>query len=345
MVGLGIAGISICEQLISHQHSFVAIDSGKEGATAKSGGVFNPTILKRFKAAWNSNIFYPVAKQFYEELSIKLGVHFFIEKPILRIFNDIEEQNNWYVASDKKELSPFLSTEHIINTNPAIKAELGYGKVEGTAKIDTDALLNEYKVYLNLLGNLRLEEFEMDKLQVSDNSITYKDITAEQIIFCTGAEVRKNKNFFQKHIIPNKGEYLIIEAPELKEEDFIKGPVYIIPLGNSIYKVGATFEPHPPTNEPTEKAKKEIVQKLEKIIDTEYRILDHIAGIRPTTQDHKPILGALPSQKNILFFTGLGSRGFTMAPHLSAILYEFITSGTPIPDEINLNRFSKSKKH
>jgi len=33
--------------------------------------------------------------------------------PILRKFFSIEEQNNWFVASDKKNLAPFLSTNLI----------------------------------------------------------------------------------------------------------------------------------------------------------------------------------------------------------------------------------------
>jgi pyruvate/2-oxoglutarate dehydrogenase complex dihydrolipoamide dehydrogenase (E3) component len=71
IVGLGIAGISLCEQFQKQNKTFVAIDSGLEGATAKSGGVFNPTVLKRFTAAWDASTFYPAAVDFYAKLSKK----------------------------------------------------------------------------------------------------------------------------------------------------------------------------------------------------------------------------------------------------------------------------------
>src|SRR5690606_15047576 len=133
VVGLGIAGICFCEELRKHDKRFLAIDNGLEGATAKSGGILNPTVLKRFNAAWNVSQFYPVAISFYKELSKKLGQEFFKETPILRIFRSVEEQNNWSVASDKKELQHFLSSQFLKNENPYIKAELGFGEVLGTA--------------------------------------------------------------------------------------------------------------------------------------------------------------------------------------------------------------------
>src|SRR5690606_3296393 len=97
IVGLGIAGISLCEELLKHNKSFTVIDNGTKGSTAKSGGVFNPTVLKRFTAAWNASAFFPAAVNFYTGLSKKLKQKIFTETPILRIFKSVEEQNNWSV--------------------------------------------------------------------------------------------------------------------------------------------------------------------------------------------------------------------------------------------------------
>ena len=52
---------------------------------------------------------------FYSVLEEKLNVQIDFKKPILRKFFSIEEQNNWFAASDKKALAPFLSP--IIITN------------------------------------------------------------------------------------------------------------------------------------------------------------------------------------------------------------------------------------
>src|SRR5690554_477394 len=95
VVGLGIAGISFCEQLERNGKSFMAIDNDQKGATSKSGGVFNPTVLKRFSAAWKSSEFYPASIFFYAEISKKLNEKIIQELSILRIFKSVEEQNNW----------------------------------------------------------------------------------------------------------------------------------------------------------------------------------------------------------------------------------------------------------
>ena len=53
---------------------------------------------------------------------------------------NVLEQNNWMVASDKKELEEFLEPKIIPNNYPHINAPFGLGKVNSTGKIDTIAL-------------------------------------------------------------------------------------------------------------------------------------------------------------------------------------------------------------
>src|SRR5690554_6443465 len=138
VVGLGIAGICMCEELRKHGKNFIAVDNGQKGATANSGGVLNPTVLKRFSAVWNISQFYPVAISFYQSLSEKLNFKVLHKTPLLRIFKNVEEQNNWSVASDKNQLQEFLSANFLPNNNPYIVADLGFGEVLGTAQINTE---------------------------------------------------------------------------------------------------------------------------------------------------------------------------------------------------------------
>lgn len=338
IVGLGIAGICFSEQLQKHNRSFIVIDNGLKGATAMSGGVFNPTVLKRFTAAWNTSQFYPVAFSFYVELAIKLKQDIFTKMPIYRIFKNVEEQNNWSVASDKRELQQFLSPKFIQNGNPSIIESFGFGEVTGTARINTATLLSAYRNYLQSENILLSEELRFDGLKVSDEEITYNNITADKMVFCDGPNVVNNPFSPSNGIIPNKGEYLVIKAPKLNLNVFIKGSFYIIPLGGALYKVGATFSPNDLCSEQSAKAKEEIISKLKSMISCPFEVVGHTVGIRPTTRDRKPLLGSLSNNPRIVFFNGLGSRGFTMAPLLSEILYENVSNGTPIPSEMDIKR-------
>ena len=338
IVGLGIAGITLCEQLQNNGKSFVVIDSGAKGSTAKSGGVFNPTVLKRFTAAWNASAFYLVAINYYKTLSGKLGKDFFVETPIFRIFKSVEEQNNWSVASDKKELRQFLSSEFLKNDNPAIEAPFGYGKILGTAQIQTDILLSEYRNLLLKANSLLAEVFQYNDVFHKENGVVYKNISAKKIIFAEGAQAVENP-FFPKHtLIGNKGEYLIIKVPELKLKTLLKGPVYVIPMGNDQYKVGATYSRDDYSLHTTNEAKEEILLKLKTVINCPFQLIGHTAGVRPTTKDHRPLLGSLKENPNFIFFNGLGSRGFLMAPLLSEILFNYLENDTPIPKEMDILR-------
>jgi len=51
-------------------------------------------------------------------------------------------------------------------------------------------------------------------------------------------------------------------------------------------------------------------------------------------------LGSI-SSREILFFNGLGTRGLGMAPLLSKQLFDYAENNTPLPDEVNIQRFIK----
>ena len=110
IVGLGIAGISICEQLRKNNKSFVVIDA-KSSATSVAGGVVNPCVLKRFNPVWNSDSFFEYAFPFYKNLEAFISQEIVLETRVLKIFASNEDQNNWIVASDKKELEKYLKDE------------------------------------------------------------------------------------------------------------------------------------------------------------------------------------------------------------------------------------------
>ena len=338
IVGLGIAGISLCEQLSKYNKSFLVIDSGVQGSTANSGGVFNPTVLKRFTAAWNASVFFPFAVKFYTGLSEKLNLKIFTETPILRVFKSVEEQNNWSVASDKNELQQFLSAEFLKNANPSVDAPFGFGKVLGTAQIQTDILLSEYRNLLLKTNNLLAEVFQYKDVVQKDNGVIYKNISAKKIIFAEGSKVIDNPFFPKQAIIANKGEYIIIKAPDLHLEELLKGPMYIIPMGNNKYKVGATYSRDDYGPNTTEAAKGEILSNLKTFIDCPFEIVGQTAGVRPTTKDHRPLLGSLAENPNLVFFNGLGSRGFLMAPLLSEILFNFLEDEESLPQEMDIQR-------
>lgn len=335
------AGISFCEVLEQHNKSFKVITDDSQTSSNVAGGLYNPVILKRFTLAWDARAQLDQAIPFYNKLEQKLQTQLDYKLPVLRRFASIEEQNMWFEAADKPQLSHFLSTKIITNKNSAIDAPFGYGEVLHTGRIATKKLLLAYKNYLVEKDLLLQETLLFDQLNVGKDQVSYKGITARNVVFSTGYGQSSNPFFNYLPLNGTKGELLTIKAPDLKEEKVIKSSVFIIPLGNDLYRVGATYKWKDKTNIPTAEAKSELLEKLNTFLKCGYEVVEHVAGIRPTVVDRRPLLGKHPEKDNLYVLNGFGSRGVMTAPKTALDLYNYIENAVPLAKEIDIDRFTK----
>ena len=339
IVGLGLAGISFCEQLEKHGKSFMVVSDDSEQASLVAGGLYNPVILKRFTLAWKADEQMKLALPFYTALEKKLGVKLDYKVPVCRRFTSIEEQNNWFEASDKDGLKEFLSLRIKENRNAFIDAPFGMGEVLHTGRVDTKKLIGAYEGYLKEKGILRRESFNFDHLDTADGSIVYKNIVAQKVVFAEGFGLKNNPFFNYLPLNGTKGELLTIHAPSLKEHGVIKSSVFIIPLKNDLYRIGATYKWKDKTSIPTESSKKELLDKLKTFLRCDFNVVDHVAGVRPTVADRRPLVGRHPKQENLFVLNGLGSRGVLIAPFASKQLYGYIEKSESIDAEMDIKRF------
>ena len=105
IVGSGLAGISFAETAMHHQKSILIIDNHSQSSSLIAGGLYNPVILKRFSEVWQAEQQLEILNQFYQKLESKLNIKVDFKIPLLRKFFSVEEQNNWFAASDNKMLS------------------------------------------------------------------------------------------------------------------------------------------------------------------------------------------------------------------------------------------------
>jgi len=139
-------------------------------------------------------------------------------------------------------------------------------------------------------------------------------------------------------LIPKKGEYIIFKAPQLRLECILKGAFFIIPMGNDLYKAGATFSHGDTSYTVTSRGKDQLVAAVKKMISCPFEVVDQVIGMRPTVKDRRPLLGRISESKPI-FFNGLGTRGLLMAPLLAKQLYNYAENSIPLSEEIDINRY------
>lgn len=339
IVGNGLAGIAFCELLRKHNKDFVVFDNQSQKSSRVAAGLYNPVILKRFTKAWNAELQLELALPKYKELEELLQVKLDYKLPVYRKFTSIEEQNDWFTASDKPVLCDFLSTTLIKNENPSIHAEFGFGEVLHTGRINTSQLITSYSDFLDNENKLYKEEFHHHQLEIEQNSVQYKNISSKCIVFAEGFGLMTNPFFKNLPLDGTKGEMLTIKAPDLKMNFVLKSSVFIVPLGNHLYWIGATYEREEITYSITTEAKDELVDKLKKIINCDFEIIHQVAGIRPTTKDRRPLVGNHPIHKNLFVLNGLGTRGVMVSPYVAKELFNHIENGIDLNKEINIKRF------
>ena len=339
VVGIGLAGISFCEQLKANNKTFLVFDNKSQQSSVVAGGLYNPVVLKRFTSVWKSKEQLQTALPMYADLEKQLNVKLDYKTPVYRKFASLEEQNDWFTASDKPKLSEYLSTNIIKNKNESIDASFGFGEVLQTGRIDVKCLTEAYKSQLSKDELLFEKSFDYNNLQIFDDGFQYENITAKHIVFSEGFGITQNPFFSALPLVPTKGELLTIHAPNLKIDFVLKAGVFLIPLGEDLYLVGATYDWDDTTHSITEKAKGELLTKLDKIITCEFKVVKQVAGIRPTVKDRRPLIGRHNEHKNMYVLNGLGTRGVMIGPYVANQLYNFIENDTPLETEVDIKRF------
>ena len=339
IVGLGLAGLAFAEELIKANKKFIVFEDDSQTSSLVAGGVYNPVILKRFSPVWNAKEQLAIALPFYEHLEKKFSQTFDQKFVIKKAFKSVEDQNNWFSAFDKPTVAPFLDAKLDKKTYKGVVGEHYFGNVKEGGRIDTHKLVEAYRYYLKTNQKIRFEKFCHNEICFEDHFVSYKNILSEKIVFCEGFGVKQNPYFNHLPLEEVKGEILTIYAPKLEIEFLLKSTLFVLPLGNHRYKVGATFNHKDKTSIPSIEGKEELVEKLKKVITVPYEIIDQSAGIRPAVKDRRPLVGIHHKHKQLNVLNGLGTRGVMIAPTVAKNLFQHLEYGKELDSAIDIKRF------
>ena len=339
IVGSGLAGISFSETLLNSNNSFCVFNTNKNASTKVAAGLYNSVILKRFNLVWKAQEQINLLPQFYGNIEQKTNVKLDYNLEVRKRFTSTEDQNEWFVAADKQKLETFLDAQIISNSNENVNAPFGFGKVLQTGYVDVSLLYDVYQLYLQDLGVFQNEVFDYDNLIMHLDGFEYNGIKAKNIVFAEGFGLHQNPFFNFLPLDGTKGELLKIHAPNLKLDYCLNSSLFILPIGNDNYKVAATYNWTDKDSLPTEEGKKELLDKLDAIINCEYTVLEHFAGVRPTVLDRRPLVGEHPIHKSMYILNGLGTRGVMLGPYLAQLLFNSIENKTELDPQVDIVRF------
>ena len=340
IVGFGLAGMAYAEHLQRSEDSFRVIYQAGGGSSLQAAGIFNPTILKRYTMAWKGLSFYEEAVQFYDQQAKRLGNTYLQPYPILKVFAQSADHNLWLSAAGTSGLEKFLDPRIYEDPISTIQTPAGYGKVHHMGRLDISGL-QKHLIQENSEA-FTSENFDFDALQILDSSVEYKGVKARNLIFCQGFQFHQNPLFKVEPLKGCKGEFLIVKAPDWPQDYILKSSIFVVPLGNHRFWVGATFDWKDKTLKPTPEGRKWLEERLQRLLTASYEVVDHQAQIRPTVKDRRPLLVQHQKHSHIYAFNGLGTRGVLMAPQLSRILLESIDQKTALDPTFTLQRFNEN---
>lgn len=346
IVGQGIAGINLSFLAMNQGLSCHHIHCSTEGeSTAVAAGLINPITGRRFVKSWNIENILPYAVQHYEDLGAFLNGQYLKRLNIIRTFKANADENEWLAKSADPFLAQFLLEKIVFDRGAfAQKLELSelMGELKDCLRIELARVQVDYHKYLirnNLLTN---EHYDLAEQTFDGNQIIYKDIQAKQIVFAEGWRAMYNPLWESVPFAPAKGELLIIHSPELKLNTAFKNSMFITPIGSDRYWVGATYEWQNYDPNTSDKMKTKLLKSLDATIKVPYKIEAHLTGIRPSSKDRKPIIGAHEKHKNVFLFNGMGTKGSSLSPYYARMLLANMQQNTEIDHEVSISRYFSS---
>ncbi len=338
IVGQGLAGSALAYRLINRGHRILVYDLPAPNSTSRiAAGLFNPVTGKRMVKTWLADTLFPALHHFYSEVQDNTRANFFHPTTIYRPFLTIEEQNEWMGRSTESGFIPFI--ERIASTPPwpMVKSPHGGLLLKQGGFLDTRSFIHAIQILIQAKGTLLQEAFDASRLDASGEEVRYNGFTAKKLIFCTG--IHLTGWFDWLPIRPLKGETLQIRS-RFTDRVIINRGVYMVPLAeHGTWRVGSTYQFHDRSEVITESARVELESRIQELLSAPFEVISQEWGMRPTTPDHRPLLGRHPETGNVFIFNGLGTKGVSLAPYFSEVLVQVLENRIALDKEIDIDRY------
>ncbi len=340
IIGQGLAGSALAWELMQRGRTVVVYDQPDTNrSSAIAAGLFNPITGRVMTRTWKADEIFPALLKFYGQAEQVLNKRFLHELPIYRPFLSQEERTQWQAKSESPDLKRFVKAFREAGAF-AHQAHDPFGGIEvaNSGYLDVNQWMLAVREYLLIRDSYMHEAFLEEDLLVNE-LIRYKNHTAKKIIFCNGLQALDTRWFGWLPLRKLKGEVIDVTLSVVPERIYNHG-AYLVPYGKeSRWRVGATYEHSPFSECATAESREALEAKLQALIRLPYEIIHQDWGIRPTTPDRRPMLGAHPSNKNVLIFNGLGTKGVSLAPYFACQLADWLECKGDLPAEVNINRF------
>jgi len=342
IVGQGVSGTLFSWFCAQHHLDFIVINDVAANSPSKTAaGLINPVTGRRVVTVWMDDTILPFAEKTYGDMGRILAIEAISKMNIVDFF-----PNPFMKESFLKKMSqqaPYISlAKDEQYLSEYFNYEFGTGIIEPAYIVHLQQLLPAWRQYLQREDKFIDEAFDFAQLRVSDTVVQYGNILADTIVFCDGVAGSENPYFNLLPFALNKGEAIIIEAPDLPAGHIYKKSMTLAPFGEAgIFWAGTNYIWEYDDEHPTEAFRKSTEQNLNSWLKVPYKIIDHKAAVRPATVERRPFVGLHPVYKNVGILNGMGTKGCSLAPYFASQLVQHIVHQHPIEKEADLARHTR----
>lgn len=341
IVGQGLAGTLLARALDARNLSFRIVDRELPVSSSRvAAGLVHPVTGRRHAKSWMADTFLRFNETYYSELNKEVGQAFYHPLDGLEIASTVKDVNDWTARMEDPGLRHFLAGQFLSDEyEQGLQPAAGKFVMRQCGWMDLPGMLDYFRSKWVREQRMILTEFNPEELELKKDRIRFRDQEASAVVFCEGARARKNPLWSWLPFDPVKGEILTIQVPDLPQQHILFRGMFLVPIGNGLFKAGATYSWHQLDESPSEKGAAELREKLGRLIQVPYRILEHKAGLRPAVKGRRPLIGRHPLHTNVYLLNGFGSKGVMMGPWLTENFTDWLTGKSELLPEVDIVRF------
>ena len=319
IVGLGLAGACTAWHLWRRGVPFQIVDRGVAGSSHVAAGLIHAVTGKQCAVAEDFAQRREEAEAFYQSHENVLGETFWHPLGVIRLLSQEEARKKlakFRTGAAAEWVEEFASDERW----PYDVVVL----LRGGARLDVPVFLRATREFFWKQGCL--EESEM--LERGADVIT---------VFCEGAEglIRGNPVAWRHRSA--RGEILTVRAPAWKQTRLVTGRGWLVPVGEDVYKVGATYEWDDLQRGPSEQGLERLKRMAHELGGDGFEVIDQQSGVRPILRQSQPVAGKI--QEDIWVLNGLGSKGSLYAPWAAGQLVDALVDGKPLESALSVDEY------
>lgn len=345
IAGAGLAGSLLAWHLHNLGASVLLTDVPNPAAASRvAAGIVNPITGRHMVKAQRVDTVLAHDREFYAEFEQHTGISVFTPLPILRVFRSDEEQQLWEQRLTRPDYAPSMKPALPASAiDSSIIAPYGGGEITGGGWIQISSLLGT--IYSTLPHtDLALDTpAHSSELTLSATGVQWRGHSARRFIFCEGWRSVRNPLFAFIPFLPSHGETVVFRAPALDPTYILNSGVHIVPLGDGLFRAGATNKWDIFEEVPSEAGKKELADKIGELLAEPFEIVTHSAGIRPSILDRRPVAGLHPEFPALGILNGFCGKGVFFGPWAAHYFAQFLERNEDMPEDIDIARFPVSQ--